>query len=117
ALCFFKLQAFGNLVRDVLDADAQPAPACAAKFDQLVDNGFREVRRNGEADADRSARGRKDGRVDADDRTVQVEHRAAGIAAVDGGVGLDEIVIGAGVDIALLRGDNPRRYRATKPEG
>ena len=49
---------------------------------------------------------RDDQRVDADHFAVEVEQRAAGIAAVDGGVGLDVVVIGTGVDVAVARRDD-----------
>src|SRR6185369_1546168 len=53
--------------------------------------------------------GRRDqGGVDADDVTVDVEHRAAAVAHVDGGVGLDVAVVGARTgDPAVKRGDDP----------
>ena len=49
-----------------------------------------QVRRDRKADADRAARLRVDHRVDADQAAGHVDERAAGIARIDGGVGLDE---------------------------
>ncbi len=54
--------------------------------------------------------------VDADDFAVEVEQRAAGIAAIDGGVGLDVIVVGAGIDIAVARRDDAGGHRAAEAE-
>ena len=54
--------------------------------------------------------------VDADHLAVHVEHRPARIAAVDRGVGLEEVVIGAGIDLARARREDARRHRAAEPE-
>ena len=62
------------------------------------------------------AGGRDDGRVHADDLAVHVEQRTAGVALVDGGVGLQVVVVGTGVDVALLGGDDADRDRAAEPE-
>ena len=53
------------------------------------------VRGHREADADRAAVRRQDRGVHADDLAVHVEQRPARVAAVDRGVGLDEVVVGA----------------------
>ena len=52
--------------------------------------------------------GEIDRRVDADHLAVHVEQRAAGIAAVDRGVGLDEVVVGPAL---MSRRARPRRCR------
>ncbi len=59
---------------------------------------------------------RDDQRVDADHFAIEVEQRAAGIAAVDGGVGLDVVVIGARGDVAVARRDDAGRHRAAEAE-
>ena len=76
----------------------------------------RGLRRHREADADRAARRRDDRGVDADHLAVQVEQRAARIAAVDGGVGLDVVVVGAGIDVAVARRDDAGGHRAAEAE-
>ena len=55
---------------------------------------------NGEADAHAAARARVDRGVDAFEVAVDVDQRAARIAGVDGGVGLDEVL--EGVDAQLV---------------
>ena len=60
---------------------------------------------NGEADADAAARRREDHRVHADDLAAQIEGRAAGIAAIDRRVDLDEVGIGP----CRCRGRSTRR--------
>jgi hypothetical protein len=73
--------------------------------------------RDREADADRAARGRIDGGVDADHLAAQVEQRPAGIAAVDGGIGLDEIVEWPLADVAASRAHDASGGGAAQPEG
>ena len=51
-----------------------------------------------------------------DHLAVHVEHRATGIAAIDRGVGLDEVVIGTGVDVARPGRDDAGRHRSAQPE-
>jgi hypothetical protein len=68
----------------------------------------------GKADADRAAGRRDDRGVYADHIAVEVEQRAARIAAIDGGVGLDVVVVGTGIDVSVARrhdagGDEPPR--------
>jgi hypothetical protein len=41
----------------------------------------------------------------------------AGIAAIDGGVGLEEVVVRAGIDVALGSGNDADRDAAAEPEG
>ena len=72
---------------------------------------------NGEADADAAARRRVDRGVDADDIAFEIEGGTAGIAAVDRGVDLQEVVIGAGADVAAARRDDAGRHRAAEAEG
>ena len=72
---------------------------------------------NGESDADRAARRRKDRRVDADDIAIDIEGRAAGIAFVDRRIDLDEIVIRAGADVAATGGHDAGGDGAPETEG
>ena len=74
------------------------------------------ARRNGEGDADIAARRREDRRVHADHFAVHVEGRAAGIAAVHRRVDLQEVVVGAGADVAAFRRDDAGGHRAAEAE-
>ena len=60
------------------------------------------VDRHREADAVAAAGGARDGGVDADRPTLPVDQRAAGVAGVDGGIGLDQVV-----QLAHRRRDRP----------
>src|SRR5260221_1654774 len=87
------VEAFSDLVGDLLDADAEPAAAKLAELPELIDHAHHRLRGHRKADADRAARRRDDQGVDADHFAIEIEQRTAGIAAVDGGVGLDVAVI------------------------
>src|SRR6185369_17360924 len=84
-----------RIVVERLEANAEIAALRALAAHQRVDHGLGELGRNGKADPDRRSGRRDQGGVDADDVTVEVEHRAAAVAHVDGGVGLDVAVVGA----------------------
>ena len=106
----------GDVVGDLLDAHAEPAAPRLAKLAQLIDNRGRTVGGHCEADADRAAGRRNDRGVDADHFAIEVEQRAAGIAAVNGGVGLYVIVIRPRIDIAVARRDDAGGHRAAQAE-
>ena len=57
------------------------------------------VGRNREADALRAARAREDRGVDADQAPAEIDQRAAGIAGIDGGIGLDEELVVGDADL------------------
>ena len=54
----------------------------------------------------RAAAVREDRRVDAHEPAFHVDERAAGVARIDGRVGLDEIFIHAAIGHAVLRADD-----------
>src|SRR5216684_2287455 len=97
------VEAVGDIVGDLLDAHAKPAASRLAELAQLVDNRNRGLGRHREPDADGAARRRDDRRVDSDDLAFEIEQRTARIAPVDGGVGLDVIVIRPRIDVAVAR--------------
>ena len=111
-------EALGDSSVDLLDAHAEPAAA-----------GLAEVARAGRRRACamfggiakpmpiEPPEGEIDRRVDADHLAVHVEQRAAGIAAVDRGVGLDEVVVGPGIDVAVARRDDAGVTEPPRPNG
>ena len=103
--------------RHVLQRDADPAGAHLAILQQPVHHEFRVVRGDGEAEPDRAAirHGEKRG-IDTHDLAFEIDERATGIAVIDGGVGLDVVVIGAVVDVAVERAHDPRAHRHAEPE-
>ena len=109
-------ETFGKLGRHRLDAHADPAALGLAELDELIDGALHDGRRNGEAETDRAAGRRDDRRVHADHIAVHVEQRPARITPVDGGVGLDEIVIRPRRDVAVAGRDDAGRHRAAEPE-
>src|SRR3954467_9564754 len=112
--------------RAVLGRDAEVGVVDLAALHELLDDVVDGVRGDGEADADvaRLTGGRGAGaldlRVDADDLAGAVEQRAAGVAGVDGRVGLDDVVDRVAVgraDLALQGGHDAGGQRAVEPEG
>ena len=85
-----ELEVRRHLARHGLELAAEPRPLDLAAGDGVVGEQAHEVRGDGEADADRAARLREDHRVDAGEPAVHVDQRAAGVAGIDGGVGLQE---------------------------
>ena len=82
---------------------AQKGPRHLARLDQLPAHDHEHVDGDGEADALVAAGVAGDGRVDADDLAVEVDQRAAAVAGVDGGVGLQE-VLEADAGVAQIAG-------------
>src|SRR5262249_10617854 len=74
---------------------------------ELRNDGFRHVNWNSEAN---SLAVRNNGRVYADDFPSQVEQWPAAVAGVDGCIGLDEIVVGAGTDDSSFAAYDPLRH-------
>src|SRR5579885_286415 len=82
---------------DGLDAERR-APH-ASQGDQVIENGLGGVDRDGKANAGVLADIGEDHGIDADHFTVPVHERAAGVAGVDGRVGLDRFVDGCAVGL------------------
>ena len=61
-------------------------------LEDLIHHAAHHVDRNREADAVGAERLRKHGRVDADQLSVGVDERAAGVAEIDRRVGLNEVL-------------------------
>src|SRR5207302_11436117 len=77
----------------------------------------RLVDRNRKADAIETARAAENRGVDADDAAVGVEERAAGIAGIDRGVGLDEIFVALDAEAAAAeRADDAAAHRLADAE-
>ena len=116
ALVGRQAEQFGDLRGHRLDLDAEPAALHRAVLHQILDDFARGRGGNGEGDADIAARRREDRGVDADHLAVEVEGRTAGIAAVHRRVDLDEVVIGAGADVAAAGRDDAGGHRAAEAE-
>ena len=77
-----------------------------AALDEAGHHPLAEVRGDGESDALIATRAAENLAVDADETTLGIDERAAGVAGVDGGIGLDEILVHAGVIGAVLGADD-----------
>ncbi len=106
--------------RDRLRRDPDPGVAHLPVGLQLVHRADRGVDRHREADALGRPRRRADLGVDPDHRAGRIEQRAAGVARVDGRVGLDRVdervLRCERVDRALGRRDDADAQRALAPE-
>ncbi len=104
----------GELRIERLRGDADVGVLDLAAIAQLVDRALGEVDRHREADALVTARGGVDLLVDPDHVAVGVEQRAARVAGVDRGVGLDRAVdleLAQRVDRAVGGRDDADRQR------
>ena len=90
---------FGQLGRDVLRLDADPAAHDLAGADDRLHHRLRGRDRNRKADAERAAAARIDRGIDAEQVAVGVDQRAARIAGIDRGVGLDEVLEGVDAEV------------------
>ena len=95
-----------------LQAGAEPGPL--DRLAAVLGGGHHHAHHvggNGKADALRTARTREDRSVDADQTAVEIDQCAAGIARIDGGVGLDEKLIVGDADLrARERRDDAVRH-------
>src|SRR5262245_43037424 len=116
---FRLLQAEGvsHLFSNRLNLHANPSTGDDAFVAELGDNIFHRVGRNGESDADRSARRREDRGVHADYVAVHIEAWATRVALVDRRIDLNEVIVWPGADITSTRRDNSRGDRAVEAEG
>ena len=103
---FFQPQTFGDFLADGLDVNAEKSALHHAVVTQLRDDMARLGRGDGKTDADTAAVGRVYDAVHADYFPLGVEQRAAGIAAIDGRVDLDEVVQRARLNIAPVGRDD-----------
>jgi hypothetical protein len=116
ALRRLETEVLGDLRCDRLNLHADPTAAHRALVLELGDDRLDGVGGDREGDTDRAAGGREDRRVHADHAAVDVEGRAAGIALIDGRIDLDEVVIGAGADVASAGGDDAGGHGAAEAE-
>ena len=107
-----------------LNADGAANDFMFRSDEHVVDVGD-DVGGHGEADTLRTHGLGIDGGVHADDLAGHIDERAAGVAGVDGRIGLDKALelrlgdaVGAGLlDAAVLGGDNACRYGLRQREG
>ncbi len=99
-----EIHRFGDVGAHFHAFNAQQAALDFAKLNKLVGEGFRHIAWNGKADADAAAARREDRGVDPDKLAVEVQQRAAGVAAVNRGVGLNEILQPFKVQAAAAKG-------------
>jgi hypothetical protein len=96
--------------------DAEEGLLRGTRLEQLLHDA--EDGRRGDREAERvGVLGRRDaGRVDADHLADGVDERTPGVAGRDRSVGLDQVDVGALIERAVQRGDDPRSDRVLEPE-
>ena len=98
------------------DGDADVGAADPAELREIGGDTAGAGRRDDEADALVPAADRLDRRVDPDDLAFHVHQRAARVAGVDRGVGLDQVLIKRQSDPTPLAADDPGRDGIREPE-
>ena len=111
------LELLGQRLGHRLNHHAQIGPVDLAVLNQFSADPFGEIDGNGEADALIAAGTAGNRRVDADDLAVEVHQRAAAVAGIDGGVGLNEVFTIGDAEAASLGADDAGRDRAFQSEG
>src|SRR5690606_3016340 len=107
----------GQSWQHVLNTDADAAALHLAVLEELVDDLADHVARYREADTDIAPRGRQDRAVDALQRAVESDQRAAGVTGIDRCVGLNEVLVALDVDAAAAEGaDDAGRRGLTETE-
>src|SRR5947209_6626110 len=100
--------------------DADPGRRHTAILDEIGNDAINDIDGDSEADARAGTRRREDRRVDADQPSRRIQQRAARIAGIDRGVGLDhvgDLTAAAGWQPALERADDAAGQRLIEPEG
>src|SRR2546426_247947 len=110
------LEALGALLGEGLDRHPEPAALDLAVLGELRDDCLGHARGHREADAPRPAALADDRGVDTDNLTPGVDQRTAAISRVDGGVGLDEVVVRPTADHSTGRADDPGGNRLLQAE-
>ena len=87
-------QCDGNFLAEIgVQFDAKSTPGDPAVNDQFIHDPAREIDRNAESDSLVAAAVGGDGVVDADDLAFHVDEWTAGVARIDRGVCLEEILV------------------------
>ena len=113
-LGFGHAEGLGQFRSDILHLDPEHAPDHLALFLQLRDHRLGHVAGGGKADA---LAGGQDGGIDAHHFALEVEEGTAAVAGVDGGVGLEEVIIRTGADDPALGADDPLGDGMAQAEG
>src|SRR6266571_4671337 len=90
---FLEIELLGQSRGEILDHHTQIATCHVTVFDETLHGIAGEVRRNSETDALIATGAAQDGCVDADQTALGVHQGATGVAGIDRGVGLDEVLI------------------------
>jgi hypothetical protein len=97
-------------------ADSEPAPADLAEFHELIRDRADHVYRDGKSHTWIGAGRSNEGRIDANKFAVKVNERSPRISRVNGGIGLDEILVFLNSHIPSVQSANDARgHRLADP--
>src|SRR5262245_21344521 len=116
ALRRFQTKIVRDLGGDWLDLHTDSAAGDFAVLLELGHDRLHSRSRDRKSYADRTARRREDGRVDANHVAVHIESRPAGIAFVDRGIDLNEVVVRSRPDVAAARRNDTGRHGPAEAE-
>ena len=119
AMRLFLAERLGHGRRDVLRDDSEIGAGHFSVFENLVHDGAGQVHGDGKADAlIPFGAVSEDGGIDAHQFTAIVDQGAAGVAGVDGRVGLDEVFVGFDAQVGAPGGaDNSHGHGFADAEG
>ena len=78
---------------------------------------FGHVNRDSEPDADTSSGPGENSSIDSDHLSSAVQERPPAVPRINGGIGLDEILVWPGPDMSVLGADNANCYSVIKAKG
>ena len=93
ALVALEIEGFHQIFVERLQANAEEATLYLAGLQQALHDIAGEVRRNGETNPLIAAAAREDGGIDADQATLEIDQGAARVPHIDGGIGLNEVLV------------------------
>src|SRR5437899_11850237 len=83
---------------------------------ELWQDPLAEIGRNDAADTDIATRLAEDGGIDADDLAAHVQQRSARVSRIDGGIGLNEVIVRSRANLTSLGADNAGGDRVIEAE-
>src|SRR5215831_11623575 len=87
----------------IIEGDPELSPADIARFEDMIHDGTDHVDGNRKADAGIGVARAHERGVDADQIAAEIDKRAAGMAWIEGGIGLDEILVLLDADVGAVQ--------------
>src|SRR5205823_5186037 len=113
----FEVELFGQSRSQILNANTQITPHDPSVFNQPFHDGARQVCGDRKTDALVATAAGEDGGVYSHQPAVGIHERAPGVAGIDGGVSLDEILVVQAQIASVFGADNSHRHRLANTKG